>query len=810
VELDLEEGDREEQPTDQVAPPFKIVALSDLSSPQIEVFATAKGVTDIRRFLEEVERVDAWSFTTRPQDLEELASFWNENKRIGSRLELMRNSIDRRLRERDQTRAEATTLHIDDAHHGVKLLAAAATLSREPTFRVPDGAAGGTGLIVSDVLPSWTESNQKALLSRPIFDEAIYGTVRFHHRAVREYLTAEWLLGLLQSQASRRKIESLLFRRQYDLKVIAPVMRPVLPWLSIFDDRIREKVVRLAPELILTGGDPSQLPLETRRTILHQVCERVAAGASDRSATDYGAVQRFASVDLAEDIRSLLIKYRGNRHLLWFLLRMVWQGELKALLPEAKEVALRKGTERYARIAAFRAVAAVGSASDKADLCDAFIREAKTLNRDLLAELIRAAEPSLQLNRWLLEALNKAEPKRRFSADSLAQAVSDYVERSDLSLIPELVTGLNQLLNKRPVTEQRYCEISKRHGYLMKAAAEAVDSLVRERHPAAFGEASLAVMKKLPAYRQHGEGDHHEIREEFRERVPAWPELNRALFWYEVADLRRVLKRKRQERLTDYWQTTIFGTFCRFDAEDFQKVVLWISQRPLADDRLVALSLAIQLYRDHGRPRPWLARLKKAVSGDPALSARLQAFLHPPQQKVSWRKREAQWKRRDARRRSAEEKNRSEWRRHILANVERLPDPRLKRPNDISRHQWYLFKRMCEKESRSSHWCEGHWRNLIPEFGQDVAEAFREGLVSYWRRNTPRLGSEGAALRNTPFSTTFGLGGLYVEARETPAWPHGLSEEEAELATRYGLMELNGFAPWLKRLHETFPNPWSG
>ena len=189
---------------------FKIVALDDLTSDQIAVFAKARGIEDSRAFLEAVERADAWSFTSRPQDLEELTEFWIDKGRIGTRLELMRNSIDRRLAERDQGRADARPLSADRARQGARFLAATTTLAQNPTIRVPDGAENSKGIAVQSVLPDWDDKDQSTLLSRPIFDEAIYGAVRFHHRSVREYLTAEWFAELLKRETSRRTIESAI------------------------------------------------------------------------------------------------------------------------------------------------------------------------------------------------------------------------------------------------------------------------------------------------------------------------------------------------------------------------------------------------------------------------------------------------------------------------------------------------------------------------------------------------------------------------------------------------------------------------
>ena len=248
-------------------PVFKIVTLEDLTENQITVFAEARGVDDGRAFLDAVERADARSFTSRPQDLNELLDFWLEKDHIGTGLEIMRNSIKRRLVERDQKRAESHPISSDRAREGARLLAAATTLIRDQTIRVSDGAESAIGIPVRSVLVDWNDKDQTTLLSRPVFDEAIYGTVQFHHRTVREYLTAEWFAELLKRETSRRRIESVFFRNQYGTEVVVPTVRPILPWLAILDDQIGERVYQKAPEIFFEGGDPSQLPLAMRRRI---------------------------------------------------------------------------------------------------------------------------------------------------------------------------------------------------------------------------------------------------------------------------------------------------------------------------------------------------------------------------------------------------------------------------------------------------------------------------------------------------------------------------------------------------------------
>jgi hypothetical protein len=124
-----------------------------------------------KAFRDAVERKEVMSLTTRPQDLAELVEFWNKHERIGSRLELLRSSIDRRLEERDQDRSELRPIAIEKLRFGARLVAAAATLTGESSIRVPDGTSNSKGISIRDVLPDWDDIDCATLLSRPIFDK---------------------------------------------------------------------------------------------------------------------------------------------------------------------------------------------------------------------------------------------------------------------------------------------------------------------------------------------------------------------------------------------------------------------------------------------------------------------------------------------------------------------------------------------------------------------------------------------------------------------------------------------------------------
>ena len=112
---------------------------------------------------------------------------------------------------------------------------------------------------------------------------------------------------------------------------------------------------------------------------------------------------------------------------------------------------------------------------------------------------------------------------------------------------------------------------------------------------------------------------------------------------------------------------------------------------------------------------------------------------------------------------------------------------------------------MSESVDSSGKWTEGNWRSLIPEFGERIARAFRDGAVQFWRGYRPLLLSEGARANSTPFSVIIGLTGLSIEAREEPGWPNTFSQADAEIATRFALHELNGFPSWLPSIYVANP-----
>ncbi len=784
--------------------PFQIVALDDLEGVQIDAFLRGHGVADPTAFRTAVEQKDVVYLMSRPQDLSELAEYWNDHAKIGSRLELLQHSIQRRLTERDQNYAEAWPISIKKLRYGARLIAAAATLTQNSVIQVPDGANTPTGLAVRDILQDWDEKDCQLILQRPIFEPCIYGAVRFHHRSVREYLTAEWLHHLLTDQAPRLQIEELFFRNQYGIEVVVPSMRPILPWLAILHPPILEHVIRLAPEIIFEGGDPSELNRDTRIRVLREVCEHLSQPANTYARSEFSSAELFANVDLTDEIKGLLARHANNPDISWLLLRMVWRGEIVGALPEAKKLAI-SNSNINTRVAAFRALEVIGSAADRTLVRQEFLVEQADDAREWLAELVTDMPADQSGVDWLLAALAKVPKKKRYTYDPLVRVLGQKIQSLPVVLLPRLLEGLYALLTAPPLVERIHYGVSERSAWLIKCVSLLLSRMLRERHSAMLGCSALSALSMLPELMAYGEDfSVDEPLEDLSVAVPQWTELNRALFWHAAGHARTRLEAK-GERLTDYRHVGALRSYWCFDERYFDYFLENANFRSELDDRLVAQSIAFSLYRQAGKPPAWLRQMKKVAKLDPGLDAALHKLMHPPKSEwAAFRRQDAQFKKQAKARREREDRNKQEGKKWLAKNVDSVR--RAARPGVPTNAQNYLHSQIRGDESSSDKWSNGNWQSLIPEFGETLARAYRQGAMTFWRDYQPVLRSEGAAENSTPFAVIFGLTGLAIEAREVEGWADRLSHEEAVRASRYGLLELNGFPSWMPTLFASRPD----
>lgn len=807
-----EEIDAEESVEPESA--LRVYLLDPLDESGIRNFASYRGTPQVDRLILELQRASMMSMAARPFDLEGILAKWKIDQTLDGRLDLLQHNIDLRLNEIDPDRARRQPLNQEKARRGARVLAAAVILTGEPGICVPDATQPDKGIDAESVLGDWEPAEVQALLERGIFNDALYGIVRFRHREIRELLAAEWFSYQLRNGNSRHSIEALFLREQYGHQVITPRLRPILPWLILFDDEIRHKALEIAPEVAVEGGDAAHLPFAERQDLLDDIVRRIAEDEDDRSARDNSAIARIAQPDLTSDALRLIENHRDNDDAIFFLGRLVWQGEMTACVPALSEIASDPDRGIYARIAATRAVMTCGARDRKDRLWVQLTTLPEVLPRKLLAEVVKDADPDMVSVNFLLASIDKLDVYERYETTGLGQALHDLIDRlqlCDARATPEplaaLVSGLNVYLDREPYIERRECHVSEEFSWLLGPATHAVERLVSVRSEAALSLEALSVMLKVPVARFWRGEDFDEYKNSLHEIVPAWEELNDALFWRSVEEARDRLEEKQSERLVDDWAVQWIGHYWSFGMDRVHDVLGFIATRSFLDDKLVALSLAHRLFMQADKPDERLNELKRAVIGSSDLKERLDTLLNSAisQSTMEWEEREARrqekWKKEEEDR----DRNRAEWVERLKATPDIVRHPPGLTPGEFSNDQYWLLGEIEGTGLRASRGDGANWEALIPEFGEDVARAYRDAAISHWRNFTPGLRSEGHDTRSFPYSLIFAMAGLEIEASEIANFPANLTEAEVRHALRYLVWELNGFPGWLEQVHRVYP-----
>lgn len=784
--------------------------LAPLQDDDIRIFAGHRGVADVDGLLREIERRNLHSFARRPFDLEDIIAEWEEGKALSSRLSVLKGGVVRRLTPPPGVLPGAV-LPMNRALAAARQLALVVLLTGRANIWIPgDGEAGPSAIDPRAVLTGWTDGDIVKLLSLGIFDDPIYRAVRFRHREVRELLAAECLSDLIAA-GNQDAVEALIFKSQYGEAVIVPRLRPILPWLILLDDKIRERALALEPQIGTEGGDVARLPLVVRQAILSGVVGRILNVDSHGTGGDNAAVARIAEPDLEPVTLDLIDRHGHDDSVIFFLGRVAWQGGMSLCAPALQAIALDPDRGDYARIVSARAVAAAGDGHQKA-LWRALLEQDSLVPRQLVGELIDGATPTLETVQLILDTMPRLEPAERYTVTGLSQALGQFIDRlpvhsddAPTQPLATLVDGLDRLLGAEPHIERGDCRVSKSNQWLMGSAVQAVGHLVSARAKASLAPSSINVMINVRTLRQWTDREVSKHQAVLETLVPRWPELNDALFWRSIEDRRRTMDAD-GKRLADDWPATWIGHFWAFDAASFDRTIGWIRARTTADDRSVALHRCHRTYRENGRPRPWLKRLEGAVVGDPNLESVLEQLKHPVRDESAraWRATERRYKRRRTRAKQVRADRRAQWIDRVKADPEAIRQPVGVEPGQVTGWQYELLNSV-DRGARKARGRGADWQRLIPEFGQAVAEAYRDAARDTWRAYRPGLRSEGADRNSFPAALLFAMAGLEIEAGEDGRGLNTLPEAEAGHALRYGFWELNGFPRWFEPLYRAHP-----
>ena len=793
--------------------PVVIRKMTPLDQGQVRTFAEAKDVTDIDGFLEAIEHADADIFATRPADLRGLIAYWNEHSRLGSYAEIVDRDIALKLSEENPTHSDESSISADRAHVGATRLAAAVTLTKRPAILLPDAsvdeALRSKCIDPGLVLPDWNPGEIRTLLGRGLFDVALYGSVRFNHRTAREYLTALWFEALLSHQANRRNIERLFFAHPYGTfpEVVSPSLKPIVGWLAIRDQRIRDRAVHIDPKVLLEYGDTSALDIETRETLLRDFARRYENRQNTPLSLDIREVRRLADGGLAGVIAELLQTYRAHVDVSRLLLRMIWEGRISDCGPLAYTFAVNTEVDVSTRSIAIRTVESVGTSAEQRRLAEEILSQASSLRHDIINAAIDSLWPNALTDQDVLRVLEEIPNPGQFGAPDLEYVILRIPGRiSDRSRVHNFLTAVLELTSRPPFLDDEFCRISRRYNWLLNLLW-ALARRLRALHEAPetvpeFLEA-ITLCSQSRSYVSHPRG---RMDDEIAELLRDNAEIRHALFWHQCEQARR----PEAQPMTDWRFIYRFRQHNVLDTRDSEFYLRDIHERADLDDKRVAMSVLFDVCNARENA-DLLERIRDVVNGNADLEAEFDRLSTPPVPSEAYLEEQRRRSEEEEQRRQQEREDtqaREDWIGRLGADPSMVGDLSLAEEGRIWNNTYWLLEEIQEGTHGGNRLTASRWELLTSDFGETVAQQFRDFCRDFWRCYTPPLRPENADGSQTiPYALIVGLSGLAMEANSDETWAERIPDDEAEIATRYALQEMNDFPAWFPSLLQAKPEP---
>ena len=804
------------EPPPKPEPPV-IVVMAGLDKTRVEKFAKAKGVENAEKFLVELEQKNLWRLARRPIDLDWLVDYWRKNNEFSPFSRMLEASILERLREPDTDRARTDSLDVERSLLALERIGAALVLGHVDSVRIPDASidltAHAPALTLPEVLPDWQSVELQLLIARPIFDAATAGYVKLHNDnqgEVRGYLTARWLHRLhSEGNCPWSRVKNLIFADTYGEALVRPSMRSTAAWLSLWDNNVAREVLKRDPQLLLDGGDPGSLPLNVRITALDAVFERLAPGEQPHF-LERDALMRISRPDMGPFIIERWEENHTSAPIRELLLTMVWLGRLDDCAGLALDTALAGQQDRYTLIFAGRAVAATGNSSQKRQYIDYLLRNVSTVRPVVIWDALENLFPEHFTVDDFLMCIGQIDPRSHdawpgidYYGPKLTARVQSRDDASAIlrTLLRKLNVSYDFLESGSGAADEVYFNT------LESAATRLLELSPSEETPS---EAVHAVLRLGCSHRYRNPGhDGDGNSPELLALLRASPGRRRASFWHALTHAREALSQ--DTKLQNIWQLQLFGYDPGLVVEDVPWLLDDIISKSDPLDVAFAVQAAMKIWKQNGEDSTLLARIKCAAETSSAGKQAFRTCINSS--KPSEAEEEFERKGRELAEKHANEianRNQSwiEFAENLRADPNQLrmiAPPTADGVDGRLYHLWWLLDQLGQNRSRHA---IRDLSPLRPMFGDDVIDAFRDALVSYWRRWRPSpIWERTPEDRNTVNSLDMiGIVGITQEAETDTNWAGNLSSEEAELAAIYATLELNSFPSWLDDLAVAHPD----
>ena len=797
-------------PAPEPEPPL-IVLMADLDRERVQKFTVAQEVNHVQEFLEALDHKNLWLLARRPIDLDWLVSYWRKEGDLGPWSTMLEVSIRERLQEPDPHRRSNDNLDTERALHALERIGAALVLGRVDSIRLPDTvidlADDIAALDLRVVLPDWRPADLQRLYTRPIFQATAPGYVRLsndNEGEVGGFLTACWLRRLLsENNCPWSRIKTLLFADTYGEILVRPSLRPTVAWLSLWDTKVRKEVLRRDPQLLIDAGDPGSLPRSTRVQALDLAIEHISAHEYPKM-PDHDALMHLAQPDMAPMMVShweLNERDQRNTDIRELLLQMIWLGRLSDCADLALTAALAGYPDRYSPLYAGRAIAAVGDDNQKLRYVAYLLENVSSVHAFVIWDALDNLFPEFFTIEDFLVSLPQLSPKSHSAWYGL-----DYYGPKLMARIHSRTDALAilQAFLRLPSVSPGIIEDNEDNDYLK--TIEAIATRLLELSPAedvpveAINAAMMIGRSRRFRY-SAGSGD--EDAWGLFAQLHSSPERRKTGLWL-------ALSRTRQASLPNgairsLWQLSHRGYHPGLVADDVSWLIDDMTTKSDPSDVEFAAHAVMALWKDSGKDPTLLERIQDATKTIPIARQTVDSWLNPPapsEDEKEYQREQEKWRQERAIETARHDQSWIEFAEDLRANPDQLRKfPPLKA--DWVHHPlyklWSLLNRLGENRSRHAIL---DLSPLSPLLGDAVISALRDAFIAYWRnrRPVPRW-KRPEAERNLVFGLDLiGIVGVTQEAAHDSTWATKLFPGDAELASVYATLELNGLPSWVDDL----------
>ena len=779
-----------------------VVKLAPLSQAQVCQLAEAR-IEEADAFVNAIDNRDAWAFARRPLDVEGLIEYWRENGDLGSLAQLLEFDIMRKLDETNARRGNLDPLTRQGVREGANALAIATIFCRRLNFSRPHEKAGvpvqADTIDPRSALPGWKSSEIIALLTRPVFDTATFGHVRFHHRETTEYMAGDCLRSLHLANLPFTKLRDLLIRTSHDHRVIPPSRKPVAAWVSMWLPEMRREILTVDPEILLEHGDPSGLSLTERICLLENIANRHVARLGN---FDVSQLRRLAHPDLSQTINLLALDSDTHEDVRELMLELARYGRLHQCAEAALRIATNPFEPLRLRLDATWTLKETGNQRQLRLLADQALRRSTLATREA-GMICRAIYPDVIDEDELGLLLHLAEVPTRLSVGWLDDTIEETIESLPLNRLAALVNLLVRLSLERPWGAAHDgggpSQVSARFWWVYEPLLTAIRKILKDADHAGLTPGQVVeAIERLSLLREYNPD--HRIRErKLQEDLADHPDVRRHLFWSGVT---RIRQSKEDDKI---WSFTIADDDALWQPAEWDIEWLLVDTTTARSeaDRILALRIAIDVWRHETNQSAGLRNQIYHVARREPILRRAYAREMPTSIKQRWA-----WVQR---------------RFHLLRH--RGWQYKFKRGfwrgRDYFRVLWQCIRHFRSLQRDGPFWLlqnltivarESPQRNRYGDFDIDeiarlygpvIGAAARRGFKASWKSwRSPLRGND---LNTTYNPTIISLIGLEVAVRDGLDMA-SLPEEEAETAAHHALYELNGFPSWIYDLAVSHPN----